>query len=51
MMLLELGLGGEIFSLLAKKAPLPDTHARFYYSASQKKRHQNRLSDPEVEFE
>jgi len=29
-MLLELGLGGELFSLLAKKAPLPDAHARFY---------------------
>ena len=36
MMLLELGLGGEIFSLLAKKAPLPD--ARFYYSARHKKK-------------
>ena len=48
MMLLELGLGGEIFSLLAKKAPLPD--ARFYYSARhKKKRPRHRLSDPEVE--
>ena len=36
MMLLELGFGGELSSLLAKKAPLPDTHARFYYSASKK---------------
>ena len=34
MMLLELGLGGELSSLLVKKAPLPNTHARFYYSAS-----------------
>ena len=50
MMLLELGLGGELFSLLAKMAPLPDTHARFY-SASQKKRPRKRLSDPEVESE
>jgi len=31
-MLLELGLGGELFSLLAKKAPLPDAQARFYSS-------------------
>jgi len=29
-MLLEIGSGGELFSLLAKKAPLPDAHARFY---------------------
>jgi cGMP-dependent protein kinase len=29
-MLMELGLGGELFSLLAKKAPLRDEHARFY---------------------
>jgi cGMP-dependent protein kinase len=29
-MLLEIGSGGELFSLLARKAPLPDAHARFY---------------------
>jgi len=29
-MLLEIGSGGELFSLLAEKAPLPDAHARFY---------------------
>jgi len=29
-MLLEIGSGGELFSLLAKKAPLPDRHAQFY---------------------
>ena len=29
-MLLELALGGELFSLLQKKAPLPDTEAMFY---------------------
>jgi len=29
-MLLEVALGGELFSLLAKRAPLPDAHARFY---------------------
>ena len=29
-MLLELALGGELFSLLQKKAPLPDLDARFY---------------------
>jgi serine/threonine protein kinase len=29
-MLLEVALGGELFTLLSKKAPLPDEHARFY---------------------
>lgn len=29
-MLLEIALGGELFSLLSKRAPLPDSHARFY---------------------
>jgi cGMP-dependent protein kinase len=32
-MLLELGLGGELFSLLAKKAPLRDADAKFYSSS------------------
>jgi len=32
-MLLELGLGGELFSLLAKKAPLSDKDAKFYASS------------------
>jgi len=31
-MLLELALGGELFSLLQKKAPLPDQEALFYVS-------------------
>ena len=31
-MLLELALGGELFSLLQKKAPLPDKEAMFYVS-------------------
>jgi cGMP-dependent protein kinase len=31
-MLLELALGGELFSLLAKRAPLSDKDARFYAS-------------------
>jgi serine/threonine protein kinase len=29
-MLLEIALGGELFSLLAKRSPLSDSHARFY---------------------
>uniref|UniRef100_A0A7S0J4A9 cGMP-dependent protein kinase n=1 Tax=Calcidiscus leptoporus TaxID=127549 RepID=A0A7S0J4A9_9EUKA len=31
-MLLEVALGGELFTLLASKSPLPDQHARFYSS-------------------
>jgi cGMP-dependent protein kinase len=29
-MLMEVALGGELFSLLAKRSPLSDSHARFY---------------------
>ena len=32
-MLLELALGGELFTLLAKRAPLFDSPARFYASS------------------
>jgi len=29
-MLMELALGGELFTLLSRRAPLPDNHAKFY---------------------